>query len=194
MYEAALRLGLTAYRKPWPEFNTEVWDKGFGVGEHDHYESVSDRPRYGAVASYLGVLPGKLSILDIGCGTGVMRERIADQKVEHYLGVDTAASAIERAQARNLPNSEFMVTGMPDGSFDAVLAVEMLYFVDDPESFLDDVRKLVRPGGLFIASITRFHGDFALRKMIARRFAFVDETIVLNPQHKRKWRVGCYKA
>jgi 2-polyprenyl-3-methyl-5-hydroxy-6-metoxy-1,4-benzoquinol methylase len=188
-----LYLNLVPYRRPFSYYNTEVWNRGYSFGEHDHYEGISDRPRYGAIVSYLCALPGKLEILDIGCGTGILRERIPDERVDFFLGVDTSSSAIELARRRSFPRSQFEVSGIPEqGQFDAIVCNEMLYLVEDPDTFLDQLRPRLRAGGFFITSNTRFHGDFALRAKIEARFRKVDEAIVINPDHKRKWRVGCY--
>jgi 2-polyprenyl-3-methyl-5-hydroxy-6-metoxy-1,4-benzoquinol methylase len=190
-YEAALAINLVEYRRPFQYYNDEVWDRGYAKGEHDHYEGVPDRSRYGAIAGYLGAVPGKLDILDIGCGTGVMRERIPDQIVGSYTGVDTAPSALAKARTRGFSDSVFL-ENTPRRQFDAVIANDMLYLVPEIGSFLDHLKQLVRPGGLFVTSNTRYHGDFKLREWIEERFTLVDETIVVNPRHKRKWRVGCY--
>lgn len=195
LYEGALHLGLASYRRPFQYYNTEVWNQGYSVNEHDHYESLSDRPRYGAIIAYVCGLPGKLDILDVGCGTGVLRGRIADERIASFMGVDTAAKAIERARERGFARSSFEVSGLPDrGAFDAIICNEMLYLVEDQEAFLDQLRGLLKPGGYFVTSNTRFHGDFVMRRRIEERFRKLDETILINPDRKRKWRVGCYST
>lgn len=194
-YELALRCGLASYRRPFQHCDDTTWDQGYSTSEHDHYEGVAERPRYGAVASYLGLNDGPLDILDIGCGTGILRERIPDEKVRSFVGIDTSAAGIIRANARELARTEFKVSAIPDeGEYDAVITNEMLYFVPDVEPLLDKAKGLLRPGGLFVTSNTKFAGDFWLRDRIAERFTLLDESIVVTVANQLKWRVGCYHA
>jgi 2-polyprenyl-3-methyl-5-hydroxy-6-metoxy-1,4-benzoquinol methylase len=193
-YEVGLKFGVVPYRRPFTYYTTELWNQGYASGEHDHYEDISDRPRYAAIAGYLGAIPGPLAILDMGCGTGVMRERIPEEKVGAYLGIDTAESAIARARQRGFARSEFQVGGEPSRSdFDAVICNEMLYLVPDPDAFLAMLKRHLRPGGLLVTSNTRFTGDFKLREMIEQHFTRIDEAVIWVASKKWKWRVGCYR-
>jgi SAM-dependent methyltransferase len=49
-----------------------------------------------------------------------------------------------RGDLRNLP--------LADGSLDGVAAVNCLYFLDDPVAAVREARRVLRPGGLFVAS------------------------------------------
>lgn len=194
IYEAALYLGLVPYRRPFQNFNVQEWDRGYAAGEHDHYESVHNSARFGALVGYLNLIDGPLDIIDIGCGSGGLRHRVPDEKVRSYLGVDTSAEAIRQASARGQLRTEYRASSVPDeGSFDVVICNEMLMLVEDLDTFLDKARRLVRPGGMFLTSNTRYHGDFVLRRKIEERFEKMDESIVTNLATKHKNRIGCYK-
>lgn len=73
------------------------------------------------------------------------------------LGVDLAAPLLDLAQARaareGLSNLEFRCgdatrTGLPDGSFDAVVCVFGVFFAPDMTEFVQQMWRLVRPGGV----------------------------------------------
>jgi SAM-dependent methyltransferase len=73
------------------------------------------------------------------------------------LGIDVAAPLLELARARaareGLSNIEFRDgdatdTGLPDGSFDAVVCVFGVFFAPDMTAFVQEMWRLVRPGGV----------------------------------------------
>jgi ubiquinone/menaquinone biosynthesis C-methylase UbiE len=100
-------------------------------------------------------------ILDLGCGTGivarVLRERLG--AAASVVGVDASAPMIEKARSV-APDVDFregnaMALPFDDGSFDLVLCQEMLQFVPDRPVALREVRRVLTPGGRFIASTWR---------------------------------------
>jgi 2-polyprenyl-3-methyl-5-hydroxy-6-metoxy-1,4-benzoquinol methylase len=193
-YEIALRLGLVKYRRPFQNFNIQEWDRGYAAGEHESYEGLGERGRFGVLVGYLGLIDGPLDIIDIGCGTGVLRGRVPDEKVKSYLGVDTSAEAIRQAQARGQARTRYETSSVPEqGSFDVVICNEMLMLVEDWDDFLTKAARLVRPHGLFLTSNTRYHGDFMLRRKLDEYFDKIDETVVINRAANRKNRIGAYR-
>jgi SAM-dependent methyltransferase len=48
---------------------------------------------------------------------------------------------------------------VPDGAFDGAAAVNCLYFLDDPRTALYEARRILRRGGLFVASTPARHND-----------------------------------
>lgn len=194
-YEGLLAMGLVSYRRPFQYYDVEVWNSGYRVAEHDHYENIADAARYGALLSYLCFLEGELRILDIGCGTGTLRTRLPAEKVGSYLGVDTSSEAIKAAQRRAVERSVFQVSEIPsDGVFDVIICNEVLYLIDDIPAFLSKVRPLMAPDGVLLMSNTRFHGDFFMRRLVSKEFIAVDESTVVNVPTGNKWRVACYKV
>ncbi len=106
---------------------------------------------------------GPVRILDLGCGLGELGERIAGNAGARLLGVDRAHSAISRAADRGAPETAFVhedmeayVSGAPRGSADVVLSIDSLYWVDDLESFLEDVLEVLSPGGCFLCILSEF--------------------------------------
>lgn len=193
-YEGALRLGLARYRKPWSySQNLQYWDQGYAHGQHDHYADLSDCPRYGVLASYLSALPGRLHVVDIGCGQGLLRTYIPDQKIASYVGLDQSASAIRQAEQREFPATRFEVATLPrEIGWDVAICNEMLYYLDDVDVFLSEVRRFVRPGGLLLVSMTRFHGDFVIWRKLSGQLDLADSCMVINRAEREKWRLACY--
>jgi len=99
------------------------------------------------------------SVLELGCGTGTSALLLAPS-VARITGSDVSgamiAIATERAAAQASPNVSFLVGAAEDavaneGSCDAVLAFNLLHLVGDRQAAFRQIRRLLRPGGLFIS-------------------------------------------
>jgi SAM-dependent methyltransferase len=100
---------------------------------------------------------GVRAILELGCGTGNDAARLAGEGYA-VTAIDLSGEAIERAQARFGPMVRFVVADMtrrlpfPDAGFDAVMSNVALHMFADgvTRAVFAEVRRLVRPGGLFL--------------------------------------------
>lgn len=96
-------------------------------------------------------------VLDVGCGTGHGAAVLA-QAARSVTGVDRDRLAVAQAQRQFAHRSLAFATGdaaalpLPDGSVDAVVAFGTVEHLDGHDAFLDEVRRVLRPGGLLIAS------------------------------------------
>lgn len=100
-----------------------------------------------------------LRLLDIGCGGGLIAEPMARLGAA-VTGADAAAENIEvarlHAEQSGLAIDYRAVTAeslLAEGAqFDVVLALEIVEHVADPQQFLTTCARLLRPGGVLIAS------------------------------------------
>ncbi len=94
--------------------------------------------------------------LDIGCGTGYNLERLRDAGYEHVVGIDLAADALRLCRSRGL---EALVCGdgatppFQSGTFDLVLALDLLEHLDDDVQALQEFARLLREGGHLIVFV-----------------------------------------
>jgi SAM-dependent methyltransferase len=102
-------------------------------------------------------------ILEIGCGTGGFARRLADQHPgAHLVALDRSPRFAELTAARGIRAQVADATALPyhDGAFDLVAAMWMLYHVPDLDRALAEVRRVLRPGGRFLA-VTNGDGHVA---------------------------------
>lgn len=96
-----------------------------------------------------------LKILDVGCGTGMVHSHIS-RSVGELHGADVSDPSIELARKHN-PTVQYktydgQILPYADASFDCAFAICVLHHVpvDLWVSFLKDVSRVVRPGGLVL--------------------------------------------
>ncbi|MDA0162588.1 nodulation S family protein [Solirubrobacter ginsenosidimutans] len=73
--------------------------------------------------------------LEIGCSIGVLTQRLA-ALTDDLLAIDVATAALQRAEARDLPDVTFerreVPEEFPDGAYDLIVISEVMYYLDPP--------------------------------------------------------------
>jgi SAM-dependent methyltransferase len=100
--------------------------------------------------------PGRLAVLDVGCGSGLLHPFILP-RLGFLQGADPSPAAIEAARRGN-PGARYEVLegerlAQEDASFDAVVAVNVLHHVAPGrrQGLVGEMARVVRPGGLVVA-------------------------------------------
>ena len=114
-----------------------------------------------------------MSILDIGCGGGLLSEPLARLGAQ-VTGVDASGEAIAAARdhARHSGlriNYVAGSLGRPEtrGPFDAVIASEVIEHTPEPEPFLRDIAAVLRPAGtVVLTTLNRTARSLALAKLL----------------------------
>ena len=96
-------------------------------------------------------------LLDLGGGTGHQMAELRERGFE-VTGVDGSAEMLEHARANN-PQAEIHQADvgelpLPDASFDYLLSIEVLRYLEAPERAVAEMARVLRPGGMALVTAT----------------------------------------
>lgn len=119
-------------------------------------------------------------LLDVGCGLGGTTEYLARHfPVDGIHGINVSDYQIEQCRAR-LPGAQFQVMPaedmrFPDAMFDALVSVEAALHFKGRREFLNEARRVLKPGGEIVVADMVFQGEpTAFRKVLAGQECYPD--------------------
>lgn len=134
--------------------------------------------RHFKIDEFTRPLMGKLKILDIGCGGGLVSEPMAELGAR-ITGIDADANAIKVASGHARKNKlDIEYINEDSGqhimrrkeSYDVVMALEIIEHIKDVQLFINHCEKLCKPGGMVIfSSINRTSRSYALMIVAAEK-------------------------
>lgn len=141
-----------------------------------YLESWHFRARLETVLGWLAQMSPGLSVLDYGCGSGVLLRELATRGFQ-VTGVDMSEGMLDAAR-RNLVDAgsvrlervgpDFLGAYL-DADYDVVTSLGVLEYLDDPWRLLEMLADVLKPGGRLIisvpnrASLLRFAERIAFR-------------------------------
>jgi predicted TPR repeat methyltransferase len=107
-------------------------------------------------------------VLDLGCGTGLVGAAIATSGITagagDLVGVDLSRKMLEKARVKNVytrleqADVQGMMQGEPAASYDLIVAADVFIYVGRLDGIVTEVKRLLRPGGLFGFSVEALEG------------------------------------
>ncbi|HYM06356.1 MAG TPA: methyltransferase domain-containing protein [Terriglobales bacterium] len=166
--------GAASQPRFWPQYWKTV-SLGFNP---DH------QPEYGVLMKHLS--PGQ-SVLDIGCGRGVLVRELLPKGYKAR-GIDFDADSIldSVAQAGYFPAEIGDLNQLPyvDNSFDAILVAGTIEHVfEGPQRGFSEVYRVLRPGGVVVLTIPYIN---LVRKVLLPFYLARDVVFSYFPERKRK--------
>lgn len=104
------------------------------------------------------------SVLDVGCGTGLLASQAAEEvgPAGEVVGVDLSAGMLACAKARRPPaNLSYYRASVDeplwfkDAAFDLIVFANSLTFLERPRQALQDAFRMLRPGGRLALAVPR---------------------------------------
>lgn len=158
------------YKIMWEDF-AEKKAKGYLVDRFDPSSATGFKNfvREALLLCLLNPRPGE-KILDVGCASGKQVFLIAE-KGAYAVGTDISEKFMEEARnytrENNVANVSFDVLDIkdlkfPDKQFDKILCAEVLEHVVDLEASINELLRVLKPGGLLVLSVPNKNGDGTL--------------------------------
>lgn len=119
-------------------------------------------------------------VLEFACGTGIVTQAVAPH-VAGIRAIDISEEMVHRAQEKvtaagldhvEVTQTDLFDSSLEEGSFDAVMAFNVLLYVDNFEAVMARISALLKPGGMFLSASDCLGGSFtkvAIRKFIHSR-------------------------
>ncbi|ANZ39175.1 methyltransferase [Lentzea guizhouensis] len=122
--------------------------------ETDIQNAYYERP---AMLALAGDVTGR-KILDAGCGAGPLMAELRERGAE-VSGFDPSANMLELARERLGPDADLRKADLndplpyADRTFDDVIASLVLHYLEDWGPALEEIRRILKPGGRLLASV-----------------------------------------
>ncbi|MBI3721249.1 MAG: class I SAM-dependent methyltransferase, partial [Fimbriimonas ginsengisoli] len=92
-----------------------------------------------------------LRILDAGCGTGALLERLSRDPRTEAFGIDISRAALAFSRGRGQERlAQANLTALPfrDGGFEVITALDVVEHVEDDVGALREMGRVLAPGGV----------------------------------------------
>ncbi|MEV1167649.1 class I SAM-dependent methyltransferase [Nonomuraea sp. NPDC049784] len=137
----------------------DLFAKNAETSPHNAY---TDRP---AMLKLAGDVSGA-RILDVGCGAGHYAAELSARGAQ-VVGVEGSATLLRHARARLNGDAELLLHDLEepldfaaDASFDGVVCALVFHHVRNRARLLDELRRVLRPGGWLLISVTHPTADW----------------------------------
>lgn len=121
--------------------------------EHDHWWYVARRKIIFDWVVRRARALDRPRILDIGCGTGFNIEHLRSLGFSRVVGLDLSSDALAFCHSRQLPalvQGDATRAPFRDGSFDMILALDLIEHVEDDVTAMRGLSRLLKPGGVLV--------------------------------------------
>lgn len=128
------------------------WTKAYAEGYAELLASEREKARYCCISHCIMTTPPHNSVLDLGCGAGLLSDYLS---IGRYTGVDIAENAICEA-AMHRKGSFICASAesyVPDSAYDVIVFNESLYYLPNPKSVLWRYQTYLSDQGYFIVSL-----------------------------------------
>ena len=172
--------------------SAQTWEAQYAAGRWDFLAGLSELARFSVLAGYICHLKPGGTVLDTGCGQGVLLRRLPRSCYSRYVGIDVSGSAIAVAQEHGNECSTFLAADCEEYSpaehFDVIVFNEVLCCLRDPLRTVERYARSLNPGGLLLVSLcTAARGSATVLGQLKRAYATVDEVRVVHSGRKVTW-------
>jgi len=174
----------------------EVWEEQYRQGGWELMRRFDEVARYSVIAAYLHHLRPGGSVLDVGCGEGLLADHLRPFGYSRYLGVDLSETAIGQAAGRTDATTAFAAADaesyVPPERWDAIVFNECVYYFNDPVGTVGRYEAFLAEGGVFVVSTFRSRRADVIARRLTETYRLIEETAITN--RKGTWVVRVLEA
>ena len=127
-------------------------------GYWNYLNSGYEAARYGIISAFLKHYAEDASVLDVGCGQGILVHHLPIDRINSYQGIDISPSAINAARERfHHDKLGFEVCDVldynPMQSFNLIVFNEVLYYFEDPINLIKQYTQKLEHNGYIVISM-----------------------------------------
>lgn len=175
------------------------WNRQYRSGRWKNLSNDIERERYSTIIDFMAKHGNRNpSILDLGCGEGILCERMPNDSYSEFVGIDFSSESIKQANAKNLTNANFKVEDLhyfkPKNDYDVIVFNEAFYYVHDSEkaNVLQLMIDALKENGILINSIYR-EGLGCWEFFEKNDLQQLDFKVITTSQEKTYWKIGAYR-
>ncbi len=166
--EASQRFFAGAAEK-WDRLRTEMYGPSFGM------------------QAMLALLPTHWTVADLGCGTGALTVELS-RRFDRVIAVDNTPAMLEAARTRTaevsdrveLLEGDLKALPIEDNHCDAAMMVLVLTYLDDPQSAVQEMARILKPGGRAVVVDVMRHDREDFRREMGQQNLGYDTREVCN--------------
>ena len=162
------------------------WEERYSEGKWDRIREINELARYSIIIGYCQFLKQAGSILDVGCGEGILCERLCNNQYSRYLGIDGSRVGIDRANVNNNERDRLLVVRIEDfitlEKFDVIIFNESLYYLEKPVKILQHYEGFLEENGVIIVSMHKTYETLKIWKQIEKHYCIKDAVDVRNEE------------
>ena len=168
------------------------WDRVAGV--YDVFANVINRKVHKELKTVVAdLISPSDEVLECACGTGMLSTVIA-QRCKKLVATDFSGKMLEKTRKKcagyanvELRKADILSLDEPDGSFDKVVAANVIHLLDEPEKALSELARVCRQDGTLIVP------TYMNRDKNGKTSAFAKTVGKAGADFKRQFTESSYK-
>lgn len=161
----------------------DQWERQYASGALTRYRQLDELARYSMIVGYCRYFKSMPAILDVGCGEGILQERLRPS-YSRYVGIDVSAEAIRQTLPKQDSNTVFIESDAasytPNERFDIVVLNECLYYFENPLQIMRRLQPFLNNKGIFIASMYVEPVSLKIWKVLKGVYAVLDDVHITH--------------